>query len=85
MDSKEIRELRENERRRSVSGVSIAMMLETVELKNFEVQRLKSVLYRVQSDLEELQQEVAEKELQVRKLTLQRDEAWEALAAIRRS
>jgi mannose/fructose-specific phosphotransferase system component IIA len=85
MDPKELQELRENERRRSVSGVSIAMMLEAVELKNFEVQRLKSALCRVQSELEELQQEVAEKELQVRKLTFQRDEAWEELAAIRRS
>ena len=85
MNSKELQEIRENERRRSASGVSIALMLETVELKNFEVQRLKSALYRVQSELDELQQEVAEKELQVRKLTLQRDEAWEELAAIRRS
>lgn len=85
MTQKEFEELRENEKQRSVSGVSIALMLETIELKNFEVQRLKSALHRLQSEVEELQKQLSQKDSQLKRLTNQRDEAWEELAAIRRS
>ncbi len=85
MTQKEIEEFRDSEKQRSVSGVSIALMLETVELKNFEVQRLKSALHRLQAEVEELQRQLSQKDSQLKRLANQRDEAWEELAAIRRS
>lgn len=71
--------------KRPVSGVSIALMLDTMELKNFEIQRLKSVVLKLQSMLEEMERQLSAKDVQMKRLTSQRDDAWEELAAIRRS
>jgi predicted RNase H-like nuclease (RuvC/YqgF family) len=76
----------ENDSRgQSISGESIKFMLETLELKNFEVQQLKSVIHKLQSKLQDLEEEMSMKDIQIKRLMNQRDEAWEELTAIRRS
>jgi predicted RNase H-like nuclease (RuvC/YqgF family) len=76
----------ENDTRgQSISGESIKFMLETLELKNFEVQQLKSVVHKLQSKLQALEEEMSMKDIQIKRLMNQRDEAWEELTAIRRS
>ena len=67
------------------SGVSIALMLDTMELKNFEIQRLKSIIHKLRFQLEEMDRQLSAKDAQLKRLTSQRDDAWEELAAIRRS
>jgi hypothetical protein len=70
--------------KRPESGVSITYMLDTMEIKNFEIQRLKSALLKLHSQLQDLEQELSAKEAQIKRLTGQRDDAWDQLAAIRR-
>jgi chromosome segregation ATPase len=55
------------------------------ELKNFEIRQLKSALLKLSSQLEQLKQELSAKDSHIKRLVNQRDEAWEELAAIRRS
>jgi peptidoglycan hydrolase CwlO-like protein len=69
----------------SISGESMKLMLETLELKNFEVQQLKSVIHKLHSRLQNLEEELSTKDTQIKRLMNQRDEAWEELTAIRRS
>lgn len=78
-------EQREDTEEQPGSGVSIALMLDTMELKNFEIQRLKSVVHKLRSQLEEMDRQLSAKDSQLKRLTSQRDDAWDELAAIRRS
>jgi peptidoglycan hydrolase CwlO-like protein len=77
-------EERDNIEKRPESGVSIALMLDTMELKNFEIQRLKSALLKLHSQLQELEEKLSAKDAQIKRLTGQRDDAWDQLAAMRR-
>ena len=69
----------------SISGESMKLMLETLEVKNFEVQKLKSMIHKLHSKLHDLEQELSKKDTQIKRLMSQRDEAWQELTAIRRS
>src|SRR5262245_60668012 len=58
----------------SISGESMKLMLETIEVKNFEVQQLKSVVHKLHSRLQDLEEQLSTKETEIKRLVSQRDE-----------